>query len=289
VVIGGARCCKKALLFTIPSGRFVPDILILLLKAGFAIIVVVSATMVAERSGPFWGALITSLPVSMGPIYVVMAIDRSDEFIAASTLSSFAAHSAMFVFLATGAIAATRLRPALTMLSIITVWLLSVTAIHSVQWSIGPAIALNLVSFTVSLIAARLWARPGVAVPAPPQWFDLPLRAALVATLTITVSLTSAALGPKTSGIVAIFPVVFISATIVLLARLGGPATAAILARAVVPLVGLGIALLTAHLVTSRFGSAIGLSAGLAATLTYSVILILWHLRGPRALVGGKN
>jgi len=132
---------------------------------------------------------------------------------------------------------------------------------------------------------SRVWGRPGVAIPAPSRWFDLPVRALLVATLTITVSLTSAALGPKTSGILAIFPVVFISATIVLLARLGGGATAAILARAVVPLVGLGIALLTAHLTTQRFGSAIGLSTGLAATLSYSLVLILWHLRGPAALM----
>lgn len=257
-----------------------PELLILLLKAGFAIVVVVGATMVAERSGPFWGALITSLPVSMGPIYVVMAIDRSDAFIADSTLSSFAAHAAMFVFLAVGAIAATRLHPVLTIAVTLTVWLLAVWGIHTAQWDVGSALALNIVTFAASLTAAKLWARPGIAIPAPTRWFDLPLRAALVATLTITVSLTSAMLGPKTTGIVAIFPVVFVSATIVLLARLGGAATAAILFRAVVPLVGLGLAMLTAHLTTLRFGSAIGLSLGLAATLTYSVILVLWHLRG---------
>lgn len=266
-----------------------PDLFILLLKASFAIIVVVSATMVAERAGPFWGALITSLPVSMGPIYVVMAIDHSDAFIANSTLSSFSVHAAMFVFLATGTVAATRLRPALTVACIIAIWLLCAWAIHSVTWTVGRAIATNITSFTIALIVTKMWGQPGVAIRAPSRWFDLPLRAALVAALTITVSLTSAALGPKTSGIVAVFPVVFISTTIVLLARLGGAATAAILARAVVPLVGLGIALLTAHLMTARFGSVIGLSAALAATLSYSLILILWHLRGPASLLNRRD
>lgn len=262
-----------------------PDIYLLLLKAGFAVIVVVGATIAAERSGPFWSALITALPVSMGPIYVVMAIDRSNAFIADSTLSSFAAHASMAAFLSAGTVLATRTGAGATILGAVGAWCLSSWAIHAVQWGVTDAIALNIAAFIIALAITKVWGRPGVAIPAPSRWFDLPLRALLVATLTITVSLTSAALGPKTSGILAIFPVVFISATIVLLARLGGGATAAILARAVVPLVGLGIALLTAHLMTQRFGSAIGLSTGLAATLGYSLVLILWHLRGPGALL----
>ncbi|MEX2615715.1 MAG: hypothetical protein WD767_06440 [Alphaproteobacteria bacterium] len=257
-----------------------PEIAILLLKAGLAVFVVVGATVAAERAGPFWGALITSLPISMGPIYVVLAIDQSDAFITDSTLSSFAVHAAMPAFLAAGTIAATRFRHAVTVAAAIGAWGLTALAIHSVTWTVGSAIALNVAAFIGAYVAVGLWGRPGVAVPAPSRWFDLPLRALLVASLTIVVSLSSAALGPKAAGILAVFPVVLFSATIVLLARLGRAATAATLSRAVIPLVGLGLTPLTAHLATPHYGSGIGLALGFAATLSYSTVLILWHLRG---------
>ncbi len=258
-----------------------PDIAILLLKAGLAVFVVVGATMAAERAGPFWGALITSLPVSMGPIYVVMAIDQSDAFITDSTLSSFAVHAAMPAFLAAGAVAATRVHPVFTVAAAIGMWGFTAWVIHLATWTVATAIALNIAAFIGVYLVTRIWARPGVAIPAPSRWFDLPLRALLVASLTIIVSLSSAALGPKAAGVLAVFPVVLFSATIVLLARLGRAATAATLVGTVVPLIGLGLTPLTAHLTTPYYGSAIGLTLGFASTLGYSAILILWHLRGP--------
>jgi hypothetical protein len=118
-----------------------------------------------------------------------------------------------------------------------------------------------------------------VAAPAPRRWFDLPLRALLVGLLTIFIALTGKALGPEVSGVMAMVPVVFISATIVLLTRLGGPATAAILSRAVLPIAGFGLALLVAHLATARIGSPAGLALGLATSLGFSGFLAIWHLR----------
>ena len=130
------------------------------------------------------------------------------------------------------------------------------------------------------------WPRPGRAASlgaararAPRRWFDLPLPALLVGLLTILIALSSAALGPKFSGILAMTPVVFISATIVLLRRLGGPATAATLSRAVVPIAGFSLALLVAQLATARLGSATGLALGLATSFGFSGFLAAWHLR----------
>jgi hypothetical protein len=255
-----------------------PDILLLFLKAGLAAAVVVAATMAAERSGPFWGALITSLPVSIGPIYVVMAIDASAQFISRGLLSSLATNVSTTCFLVAASIAATRTNPLATVALAILTWVCATLAIHQFDWSPLSAGLLNVAAFGVALAALRLWARPGTAAPAPRRWFDLPLRALLVGLLTTLVALSSAALGPKISGILAIAPVVFISATIVLLARLGGPATAATLSRAVVPIAGFGLGLLVAHLATARLGSAVGLALGLATSLGYSGCLAVWYL-----------
>src|SRR5215470_1720523 len=62
-------------------------------------LLVASASAVAEAFGPFWGALIASLPVSAGPAYVFLAMQHGAEFVAASALSSFAANAATGLFL----------------------------------------------------------------------------------------------------------------------------------------------------------------------------------------------
>ncbi len=46
------------------------------------------ASMVAERSGPLIGALVATLPVSAGPVYVFLALDHDAAFIAQSALAS---------------------------------------------------------------------------------------------------------------------------------------------------------------------------------------------------------
>jgi len=47
-----------------------------------AVAIVVSASRAAERAGPFIGAMIATLPVSTGPVYVFLAIDHGAPFIA---------------------------------------------------------------------------------------------------------------------------------------------------------------------------------------------------------------
>jgi hypothetical protein len=258
------------------------DLLPLVLKASLAASVVVAATMAAERSGPFWGALITSLPVSIGPIYVVMAMDASADFISQGLLSSLATNDATILFLLAAALAATRTRPAGTVALAILAWGAATALIHQITWPPLYASLLNIAVLIATLAILRVWVRTGTAAPAPRRWFDLPLRALLVGSLTVFVALTSEALGPKYSGILAITPIVFISTTIVLLKRLGGPATAATLSRAVLPIGGFGLGLLVAHLATARFGSVTGLSAGLATALCYSGCLAMWYLRSTR-------
>ena len=70
-----------------------------LVRALATALLVVSASAVAEALGPFWGALIISLPISAGPTYVFLSMRHGPDFIAASALSSFAANAATTLFL----------------------------------------------------------------------------------------------------------------------------------------------------------------------------------------------
>src|SRR5258707_394703 len=124
---------------------------------------------------------------------------------------------------------------------------------------------------------------PRPRVPRPPdRWYDIRLRASLVATLVATVVTLSKWVGPSVSGTIALFPVVFTSMMLILHPRIGGPATAAVLANSGWGLIGLGIAIAVLHLAALQFGSVVGLSLALATCVSWN--LGLWW-NGRRKLV----
>jgi len=104
----------------------------------------------------------------------------------------------------------------------------------------------------------------------------------LVAMLVATVVTLSGWVGPKVSGMIALFPVVFTSMMLILHPRIGGPPTAAVIANSGGGLVGLGIAIAVLHVAALRFGSAVGLSLALMTCVSWN--LGLWW-NGRRKLV----
>ena len=61
-----------------------PFWLALLLKMSASALLVVTASLVVERSGPLAGALIATLPLSAGPNYAYLALDHGPVFLAGS-------------------------------------------------------------------------------------------------------------------------------------------------------------------------------------------------------------
>src|ERR1700747_542609 len=62
----------------------------LALKMAVTALFVSVATVIAERLGPTIGALVATLPVSAGPVYVFLALDHDTAFISASAVASLA-------------------------------------------------------------------------------------------------------------------------------------------------------------------------------------------------------
>jgi hypothetical protein len=106
------------------------------------------------------------------------------------------------------------------------------------------------------------------------RWYDIPLRASLVATLVATVVTLSGWVGPVISGILALFPLVFTSMMLILHPRIGGPPTAAVIANSGWGLIGFGLAIAVLHVAVLHFGSAIGLSLALMTGIGWN--LVLW-------------
>ncbi|MBS0521481.1 MAG: hypothetical protein JSR90_22480 [Proteobacteria bacterium] len=248
-----------------------------LVKALATALVVVSASMIAEALGPFWGALIASLPVSAGPAYVFLAMQHDADFVATSALASLAANAATGLFLIVYAALAPRLPLWRSLGAAILVWIGAAVALQPVAWTPATALLPNFVVYGLGLLGGG---RLEVAAPASPaagrrRWYDLPIRAVAVAAFVSLVVGISSFLGPGATGMAALFPVSFISLLVVVRSRLGGAASASIAANALLPMLGFGVMLLVLHLAIRPWGVTAALIVALTISLLWSAALLL--------------
>ena len=75
----------------------------LLIKIVCSILVALIAIYAAEHLGPVWGGMIAGIPSTVGPAYIILAMDYGDAFVADSALASAAAMVATFLFPAAAA------------------------------------------------------------------------------------------------------------------------------------------------------------------------------------------
>jgi len=250
-------------------------VLTLALRMAITAVFVVSASVITERSGPVIGALVATLPISAGPSYVFLALDHDAAFIAEGALASLPINAATIFLGLTYVVLAQRRSALISCGGAVAVWVSLAALMRTVDWSLAGGLIVNAVTFAISLPLLRRFRH--VKMPLiTRRWYDIPLRASLVATLVATVVTLSGWVGPKISGIIALFPVVFSSMMLILHPRIGGPPTAAVLANSAWGLMGLGVAIAVLHVAALRFGSAIGL--GLALTVCVSWNLGLWWL-----------
>ena len=228
------------------------------------------------------GALVATLPISAGPSYVFLALDHDAAFIAEGALASLPINAATIFLGLTYVVLAQRHG------------VLVSSARRSRSGSRSPrssarctgrslaGLIVNAIAFAICVPLLPRY-RHVKMPPITRRWYDIPLRASLVATLVATVVTLSGWVGPNVSGIIALFPAVFSSMMLILHPRIGGPPTAAVIANSAWGLMGLGIAIAVLHVAALQFGSAIGLSLALATCVSWN--LGLWWI-GRRKAAG---
>ena len=247
--------------------------LTLVLRMAVTAAFVVSASIITERAGAVIGALVATLPISAGPSYVFLALDHDAAFVAEGALASLPINAATIFLGLTYVVLAQRRSAIVSCLCAVAVWLALASIIRSVPWTLAGGLIANAIAYAICVpLLARY--RHVKMPPVSRRWYDIPLRASLVATLVATVVTLSGWVGPKVSGIIALFPAVFTSMMLILHPRIGGPPTAAVLANSAWGLIGLGLALAILHVTALRFGSPIGLSLALATCVSWN--LALW-------------
>jgi hypothetical protein len=248
-------------------------ILLLVLRMAIAAAFVVSASIIAERTGPVIGGLVATLPISAGPSYVFLALDHDAAFVAQGALASLPVNAATFCLCLTYVLLAQRRTMLVSLLSAISIWVTLATLLRALDLSLAGGLIANVIVFAICVPVMRRYRH--VKMPLiTRRWYDIPFRASLVAVLVASVVTLSGWVGPAISGTLALVPVVFSSLMLILHPRIGGPATAAVIANGTWGLMGFGIAIAVLHVAVLHFGSATGLSLALATCILWN--LALW-------------
>ena len=104
-------------------------------------LIVVIASLLVERAGPFIGAMVATLPISAGPAYIILSLDHDSAFIARSALVSLAINAAVALFIAVYALLAQRRGLLLSFGAAILVWFTCAMIVFRLPWSVPAALA----------------------------------------------------------------------------------------------------------------------------------------------------
>ncbi|MGY6568869.1 MAG: hypothetical protein ACXIVE_07720 [Salinarimonas sp.] len=257
-----------------------PFWLLLLLKMTASALLVVTASIVVERSGPLAGALIATLPLSAGPNYIYLALDHGPAFLAEVARIGMQVNigNAFFV-LAYAAVAPGR-RLGLAALAAFSGWGAAVFAVRMIDPGFLVTIGLSFVVFTGAYLAIRRKIGDERPPPAPRTPFDMPLRAFTVMALVAAVVISGRLAGPAVAGILALMPLVLTSLVIILHPRIGGAATSQVMLNGFPGLLGFGLAVACVSVAAIPFGSTLALTAGLVAAVMWNTACLIIARRG---------
>jgi len=252
-------------------------ILGLILKIALTASIVVAASVVVERSGPFIGSLIASLPTAGGAAMIILAFQHEPSFIAESAIGSMVAGAFVAVFALVYAGLAQRRGLAVSLSGAFLVWFAAAALSRYVTWNAVNAVALTAIVFPLAIIAGRRFRSEGVRQKVKFTGADLAWRATLVTLCVLIVTAASYSIGSYWSGLFAFFPVAMASFFVILHPRIGGPGAASVAAHVQAPLIGLNLSLLVVHWLAVPAGVWWSYLIGLAVGISWNALL--WFAR----------
>jgi hypothetical protein len=157
-------------------------------------------------------------------------------------------------------------------------WFIVAFLPRSVSWTFVTVVAANLALFAICIALTDRYRH--VQMPAiVRKWYDIPVRAFMVACLVAAVVGLSGHVGPTMTGLLAVYPIVMTSLMLIFQPRVGGPATAALIANTMWGLVGFSACLFTVHLAVVPLGTWAGLVLSLVVSVVWNIVLYGWRRR----------
>lgn len=249
-------------------------LLMLLDKMALTMVIVVGSSMIVERTGPFIGGIIATLPISAGPAYIFLALDHDSAFIASAALTTLTANAATMIFVTVYARLAQSHGLVRSLSTGWVVWGAIMAAFGFVPWTLPLALIVNSIAFIITFRACKPYMNASKGAVLKRGRWDIPLRALAVVTLIGTVILLGNFAGPKAAGVAAPFPIVLSSLAMMLHPRLGGRVAAATLSNSLYGFAGFALSVVTLHVTAMPLGSAWALTLALMVSLLWNSVLI---------------
>ncbi len=239
--------------------------------AVFAVIV----ALISERVGPFFGAMVASLPIYTGPVYLFLALDHPPDYLARVAVASMATCAVTPIYLLIYGLFARAGRSMMASLSAgLGVWLLCAIFVQLYDWTLVEALLFAVPIFAVSLLLAPHFTDAVPLKAGERAWLDLVVRVLLVTLIVGVVNALSPFVPARLTGILSIMPTVTTSLILVLHGRIGGPATAALLAHSIGGLIGMLLAVTLVAATVVKWGPALSLSLALGISVAWNLMLI---------------
>ena len=160
---------------------------------------------------------------------------------------------------------------------------------RTVDWTPLGAVAVNVPIYAVTIPLSWRYRASTGPVKFVRTRFDIPLRALTVAVVVAIVTAASSSIGSFASGMFALFPIILGSSIVIMHPRIGGRATASMLAHTQLPLIGLALGFLAVHYLVAPIGVWAALGGGLLVSLAWSGLLLAIQIRARRRAMSSRS
>ncbi|QDF96284.1 hypothetical protein CJ010_06905 [Azoarcus sp. DD4] len=236
----------------------------LLLKLLLVPLFLLLVSLAGKRWGPGIAGWLAGLPLVVGPILYFVALEQGPQFAAQAATAAVAAVVASIAFGVAYSHCSRIARWPMALLAATTAWLAVSVLLAAVPLSLWSSFA---AAFAVLMVAPYCFPPTTSSASAPATgYIELALRMAAGAALTFGVTLAAGAVGPRWSGLLAVFPVLGTVLAVFSHQQQGGDAATQLLhgmARGFFSFLGfcLAVAIALHHLsVPAAFALAIGVS-----------------------------
>lgn len=177
--------------------------MIFLLKLLLVPSLIALVTLAGRRWGPLVAGWLSAFPIVAGPILLVIALEQGSDFAAAAGANTLLAVLAILAFSIAYARCAHLGMPR-AMTAALLAWALAVLVLQAITLPLWAGFAVVLLALPA---APRLFGPARDGAPAGKPANDLPWRMLAGAVLALSVTHAAAGLGPRLSGLFAMFPV----------------------------------------------------------------------------------
>lgn len=244
--------------------------------------VVVTASVLVERTSPFIGALVASLPIAASAAYVILAVQHGPEYIMQSAIGSVATMGVNAMFGLAYAVLAWRYGFIVSLGGAYVVWMIGAYLIRFVDWTMLSALAFDAIAYVIAIyLMYRHFSEP-LTRRLEVRRSDIIARAITVAAFIGTITVLSRYIGSFVAGMLAIFPAVMSSFVIIMHRRIGGRATSFVLAQLQISGFALSLSFVPMYFAVPRFGVWWALLIGLAFDVVCTTTLLLVQDRRAR-------